>query len=190
MKEKIKKIFKESIDTKKNFLSAHADKIELAAKAIISCYRRGNKVLLFGNGGSAADSQHIAAELLGRFRLDRKPLPAIALNVNTSVLTALANDFGYDETFARQLEGIGKPGDIAIGISTSGNSPNVVKALKKARAMKLVAVAFSGGNGGKLKDAADICLTVPSKNTPRVQETHILLGHIICELVEEGLFKS
>lgn len=157
------------------------------ASEIAAAFRRGNRVLLCGNGGSAADAQHIAAELAGKFKLDRPPLPAVALTTNTSVLTALANDFGYDEVFSRQVRALAAAGDVVIGISTSGRSPNVILALEQARAKGALAVAFTG-SGGALKEAADLCLDVPSSDTPRIQEVHITAGHIICALVEEELF--
>ena len=157
------------------------------ALEIAAAFRRGNKVLLCGNGGSAADAQHIAAELAGKFKLERPPLPAIALTTNTSVLTALANDFGYDEVFSRQVRALAAPGDVVIGISTSGNSPNVILALEEARVKGVLAIAFSGC-GGALKETANLCLDVPTSDTPRIQEAHITAGHIICALVEEELF--
>ncbi len=146
------------------------------------------KVLLFGNGGSAADSQHIAAELMGRFARERRALPAIALTVNTSNLTAISNDYSYEEVFARQIEALGRPGDVAVGISTSGNSPNVVKALERAKAAGLVTQALTGQRGGKCAEVADLALRAPSNDTPRIQELHITVGHIVCDLVEEALF--
>ncbi len=147
----------------------------------------GHKLILFGNGGSAADAQHIAAELVGRFVSDREPVPAVALTTDTSALTAIANDYGYDRVFERQLRGLGKAGDVAIGISTSGDSPNVVRALTAARAAGIAAAGLTGGNGGALKDAADPVLVVPSSETPRIQEMHILVGHLLCAAIERGL---
>lgn len=145
----------------------------------------GNKVLFCGNGGSAADSQHLAAELVGRFVKERRSLAAIALTTDTSILTAVANDYGYDEVFARQVEGLGRSGDVLIGISTSGNSKNIVKAVEMARSIGMHTIAFTGQGGGKLKEICDLTLAVPSNNTARIQEMHILAGHIVCELVEE-----
>jgi len=183
MRELIRQRIKESIDVKERLSEAEIENIEKAAKAIIASLKSGGKVLIFGNGGSAADSQHIAAELVGRFRKERKPLAAIALTTNTSTLTAIANDYGYEAVFSRQVEALAKRGDVALGISTSGNSPNVIEAVKKAKALGLVTIGLSG-DGGKLKAACDILIAVPSKDTPRIQEAHIMIGHIICELVE------
>jgi D-sedoheptulose 7-phosphate isomerase len=157
------------------------------AKVIINAFRGGKKVLLFGNGGSAADAQHIACELAGKFYLDRSPLPAIALTTNTSSLTAIANDYGYDMVFLRQLQKLVQGGDVVIGISTSGSSPNVVAAIGEARRCGAITVAFTG-QGGELKDCADHVISVPSRDTPRIQEAHITAGHIICYLVERELF--
>ena len=148
----------------------------------------GGKILLFGNGGSAADAQHIAAELVGRFKLERRGLPAMALTVNTSSLTAIGNDHGFERIFARQVEALGAPGDIAIGLSTSGNSPSVLRGVESAKSAGLIAIGFTGRTGGALKSRVDYCLQVPSHNTPRVQEAHILIGHVLCEWIEESLF--
>jgi D-sedoheptulose 7-phosphate isomerase len=158
-----------------------------AASTLADCLAAGGHILLCGNGGSAADAQHLAAEFVGRFLKERRAFPAIALHANTSVLTALGNDFGFETVFARQVEAHGRPGDVLVGISTSGNSPNVLQAVVTARQVGLVTVGFSGGSGGQLAKACDICLTVPSSSTPRVQEGHILVGHIICGLVEDAL---
>lgn len=147
----------------------------------------GGKVLLCGNGGSAADAQHIAGELVGRFLRERRPLPALALNANTSVLTALGNDYGFEEVFARQVAALGRPGDVLVAISTSGNSSNVLRAAAVAREMGLKVIGLTGAGGGKLRELCDLCLCVPSTSTPRIQEMHILIGHIICQLVEESL---
>ena len=155
---------------------------------LIDAFRRGRKVILFGNGGSAADAQHIAAEFVGRFAFDRAALPALALSVNTSCITAVGNDYGFDLVFSRQIEALGHAGDVAIGISTSGNSPNVIEAVSVAKKMGLHTIALSGNSGGKLKDAVDHCICVPSNETPRIQECHILIGHIISELVEKAIF--
>jgi D-sedoheptulose 7-phosphate isomerase len=160
------------------------------AELIIKAYRDGKKVILFGNGGSAADAQHIAAEFVGRYYVDRAPLPAIALTVNTSSLTAIGNDYSYDAIFARQLSAFGQEGDIAIGISTSGNSKNVIQALQIAKEKGLITVGFVGRDGGKMKGVVDYCLPIPSNDTPRIQEGHITLGHIICDIVERELFRS
>jgi D-sedoheptulose 7-phosphate isomerase len=190
MDKKIASILKESIDVKQSMLRSQKAPIEKACRQMIRCLKKGGKVILFGNGGSAADCQHIAGELLGRFMMNRRALPAIALTVNTSVLTAISNDFGYDSSFSKQLEALGKKGDIAIAISTSGNSKNVTDAVKKAKKMKLVTIGFSGGNGGSLSRLVDIPIVVPSRSTPRIQESHITIGHAICEIVEQALFSS
>ncbi len=168
-------------------LADQASVIIKIADDMVRAFRNGNKVLLFGNGGSAADAEHIACELSGKFTLYRDPLPAIALTTNTSSLTAIANDFGYEDVFARQLRGLVVKGDIVIGISTSGTSPNVIAALKEGKRRGAVTVAFTGA-GGNLKDIAHRVLSIPSTNTPRIQEAHIVAGHIICYLVEASLF--
>ncbi len=171
----------------KESLQAEAKTVVAIADQLVQALRRGNKVLLFGNGGSAADAQHIACELAGRFSRDREPLAAIALTTNTSSLTAIANDYGYDAVFARQLRGLVKKGDIVIGISTSGSSANVLLAIEEANRSGAVTIALTG-QGGKLKELAHYVLSVPSTSTPRIQEAHITIGHIICHLVEEELF--
>jgi D-sedoheptulose 7-phosphate isomerase len=159
-------------------------------KLLVSALRQGNKILLFGNGGSAADAQHIAAELVGRFASDRPALPAISLAENASSVTAIANDYGFDQVFSRQLEALARPGDVAIAISTSGNSSNVLCGLSTARKMGLPTVALTGKTGGKLKGKVDHCVCVPSNDTARIQECHGLIGHIFAELVEQALFNS
>jgi D-sedoheptulose 7-phosphate isomerase len=171
----------------KESLQADAKTVVAIADQLVRALRRGNKVLLFGNGGSAADAQHIACELAGKFSRDREPLAAIALTTNTSSLTAIANDYGYDEVFARQLRGLVKKGDVVIGISTSGSSANVLLAIEEANRSGAVTIALTG-QGGKLKELAHYVLSVPSTSTPRIQEAHITIGHIICHLVEEELF--
>ena len=153
----------------------------------LDALRSGNKLILFGNGGSAADAQHIAAELVGRFDRDRPPVPAIALTTDTSALTAIANDYGYDQVFQRQLSAIGNSGDVAIGISTSGNSPSVIRALEAGRDKGIAATGFSGGDGGALREISDPLLIVPSTTTARIQEMHIVLGHLLCAAIEDGL---
>lgn len=168
-------------------LDAHAGTVAAMAEAVTAALRAGNTIFFCGNGGSAADSQHLAAELLGRYRLDRAPLPAVALTVDTSALTAIGNDFGFDDIFARQLRGLGKRGDVLVALTTSGNSPNVMKAVAAAREMGVTVLGFTGGSGGALKDASDIALVVPASRTDRIQEMHIACGHLICELVEETL---
>jgi len=170
-------------------LAGQADAIVRVADQIVKAFRRGNKVLLFGNGGSAADAEHIACELSGKFTLYRDPLPAVALTTNTSSLTAIANDFGYNEVFARQLRGLATRGDVVIGISTSGSSPNVIAGMEEAKRMGATTVALTG-RAGKLGDLSDHVIAVPSTNTPRIQESHIVAGHIICYLVEVTLFGS
>jgi D-sedoheptulose 7-phosphate isomerase len=175
----------------KQLLLGSADLVSGMARVsevLIAALKKGNKLLLFGNGGSAADSQHIAAEFVGRFAFDRPALPALALSVNTSALTAIGNDYGFDVVIARQIEALGRAGDVAIGISTSGNSPNVLQGVAAAKKMGLHTVALTGATGGKLKTAVDYCLCAPSNETPRIQECHILIGHIISELAEQTIF--
>jgi len=181
-----------SIEVKKNILRDNnlVKKIDLISQAIIKTYKSNKKVILFGNGGSAADAQHLVGELVNKFYFDRKSLPAIALTVNTSILTAIGNDYSFDQIFSKQLEGIGDEGDIAIGISTSGNSKNIIEGLNFAKKNKLFTIGFSGRNGGKINNIVDVCINVPSDDTPRIQEAHIMIGHIICEIVEKELFKE
>jgi D-sedoheptulose 7-phosphate isomerase len=157
-----------------------------AAQLLISTLTAGNKVLLFGNGGSAADAQHIAAELSGRFRRERRALPAIALTTDTSALTAISNDYGYEAVFARQVEALARPGDLLVGISTSGNSPNVLAGLRAGQQAGAQRLGLTGASGGQMKALCDLCLCIPSDNTARIQEMHILIGHILCEAVEGG----
>jgi len=180
----------ESIKVKERLLSS-AELVSTVAKIVemlVNALEQGKKVLLFGNGGSAADAQHIAAEFVGRFAFDRPALPALALSVNTSSVTAIGNDYGFDQVFSRQIEALAHTDDVAIGISTSGNSPNVVGALLLSREKGLHTIALTGCTGGNLKRAADYCICVPSNDTPRIQECHILIGHIISELVEQTIF--
>jgi D-sedoheptulose 7-phosphate isomerase len=162
--------------------------IARVAEIMVDVFQQGSKVLLFGNGGSAADAQHIAAEFVGRFAVDRPALPALALSVNTSCVTAIGNDYGFDQVFSRQIEALAHAGDVAIGISTSGTSPNVVNGLALCREKGLHTVAFTGCTGGKLNNVADHCICVPSNEAPRIQECHILIGHIISQLVEQTIF--
>ena len=176
----------QSMLTNKELISTAAKVSEILVRSL----KQGNKALIFGNGGSAADAQHIAAEFVGRFAFDRPALPALALSVNGSCVTAIGNDYGFDLVFSRQLEALGRPGDVAIGISTSGNSPNVVKGMVTARKMELHTVALTGAAGGDLKGRVDHCICVPSNETPRIQEGHILIGHIISELVESEMFQK
>jgi len=187
MRDRIKEIFLESIQVKEDLMRAKIEAIMDIAGLAIDSLKKGGKVMFFGNGGSASDSQHLAAELVGRFKKDRTALPAIALTVNTSILTALANDYGYDVVFARQVEALGQKNDLVIGISTSGKARNVVAGIKQARKMGLKTVALTGGDGGELSKAADVALMVPSTVTARIQEAHITIGHIICELIEQEL---
>ncbi|MDR1726025.1 MAG: D-sedoheptulose 7-phosphate isomerase [Bacteroidales bacterium] len=190
MENKIKKIIEESIDVKRQLLEdiEIIKKIQIISEIIINAYRKGNKVLFCGNGGSAADAQHLAAELSGRFYYDRPPLSAEALHVNTSYLTAVANDYSYDVIYSRIVEATGNKGDILIGLSTSGNSKNVILAMEKAKEKEMINIAFTGFGGGLMAANADYLLAVPSKDTPRIQESHIMIGHVICELVESSLF--
>jgi len=171
----------------KKYLQKEARSIMAIADLLVNAFKKRNKVLLFGNGGSAADAQHIACELAGKFYLDRAPLPAIALTTNTSSLTAIGNDYSYEEIFARQVRGLARRGDIVIGISTSGNSVNVLRGIEEAKRLDATTIAFTG-RGGKLKKLADYVLSIPSGDTPRIQEAHITAGHIICYLVEQALF--
>jgi len=181
-----------SIKVKKYILRDNnlVKKIDLISQAIIKAYKSDKKVILFGNGGSAADAQHLVGELVNKFYFDRKSLPAIALTVNTSILTAIGNDYSFDQIFSKQLEGIGEKEDIAIGISTSGNSKNVIEGLKFAKKNKLFTVGFTGKDGGKINNIVDMCINIPSDDTPRIQEAHIMIGHIICEIIERELFKK
>jgi D-sedoheptulose 7-phosphate isomerase len=185
MKHKIEKIFQDSIDTKKKTIAENVDKIVRVVEAIHQSLNKGGKVLFFGNGGSAADSQHIAAEFIGRFQKERKSLAAIALTTDSSILTAIGNDYGFDVIFARQIEGLGNAGDIAFGISTSGNSKNVLEGLKQAKRQKLITIGLLGNAGGAIASLVDIAIIVSSTNTARVQESHICIYHAICEMVEE-----
>ncbi|MDP6647557.1 MAG: D-sedoheptulose 7-phosphate isomerase [Dehalococcoidales bacterium] len=161
--------------------------IEEMVNLILTAYRSGGKVILFGNGGSAADAQHLAGELVGKFKLERQAFPAIALTTNTSILTALSNDYGYETVFGRQVEALATEKDVIVGLSTSGNSPNVIEAIKIAKARGAKTIGLTGGNGGRLAEVADLVLVVPSDNTPQIQEMHITIGHIVCELVESEL---
>ena len=192
MKDRIQKIISDSLEIHTRLIEGHD--LQSSIKKIVSisveAFKNGNKLLLCGNGGSAADAQHIAAELSGRFYKDRPPLHAEALNVNTSFLTAVANDFGYDQTLARMLEACGKKKDILIAISTSGNSNNIIEVLRKARNLDIVTIGFSGQEGGGMQSLCDIMINAPSNNTARIQEIHILCGHIICQLIEEEIFPN
>ncbi|NWG21919.1 MAG: D-sedoheptulose 7-phosphate isomerase [Chloroflexi bacterium] len=176
-----------SIAVKRRVIEAHLPVVAAIAGLVVETLRRGNKLLLCGNGGSAADAQHIAAEFVSRFRRERQGLPAIALTTDTSILTAIGNDYGYERVFARQIEALGRPGDLAIGISTSGESASVIAAMRAARAGGLATAGLSGATGGALRDQVDLCLCVPSQNTARIQETHITVAHVVCEIAEREL---
>ena len=187
MKDFVLKAFSDSAAVKQQFARDQADRIALVAGLMVTAFREGRKVLLFGNGGSATDAAHIAAEFVGRYKRERKPLPAIALATDIAAITCIANDYGFDELFARQVLAHGRKGDIAIAISTSGNSPNVLKGVAAARECGMITVAWTGGTGGKLAGLVDHPFVVPSTVTARIQESHITLGHVLCELVEETL---
>lgn len=190
MKQYIKEQITASYETKQKILANEAlvASIEEVAKMCVALYREDKKTLLAGNGGSAADAQHIAAELVGRYGFDRPSIASIALTTDTSNLTAIGNDYGYDKVFSRQLEGLGSPGDLFIGISTSGNSQNVINAFESAKTKGITTVALVGRDGGKMAEMADVSLIVPSDATPRIQESHILIGHILCDIIEKELF--
>jgi D-sedoheptulose 7-phosphate isomerase len=185
--QRIKDLLYTSADLKKTVADTLSGDILEVANRIKACLQKGGKLILMGNGGSAADAQHIAAELIGRFKKERKAVPAIALTVDTSSLTALGNDYGFDIIFERQLEALGQKNDAVIGISTSGNSKNVVRAMKKANDLGALTIGLLGNNGGKIKDVANLSIVIPSNDTARIQEVHITIGHIICELIEEDL---
>jgi D-sedoheptulose 7-phosphate isomerase len=186
----IKELIQSSIEVKQSLLQDEAlvKQIDTVVEVVTNAFKNGNAVYFAGNGGSAADAQHLAAEFSGRFYKDRKALPSDALHCNSSYLTAVANDYSYDVIYSRLLEGLAKKGDVLVGISTSGNSGNIVKAFEMAASMGVVTVGFTGANGGKMKNMADYLINVPSNITPRIQESHILVGHIICELVEINIF--
>ena len=192
MKSRINKCIASSVESHTRVLKDVnlQENIEKIVKKSIAAFKSDKKMLLCGNGGSASDAQHIAAELSGRFYSDRPPLYAEALHVNSSYITAVANDYGYESTYARMVEAAGREGDVFIGISTSGNSPNVVNAMKKAKEIGMLTVGFIGKDGGKMKEICDIMICIPSKDTPRIQEAHILVGHIICQLIEEEMFSN
>jgi len=192
MTAQIKAIVQASISVKQQILNDEnlVKNIETVTNKIIEAFNSGNKVLFCGNGGSAADAQHLAAEFSGRFYTDRNPLPSEALHCNTSYLTAVANDYGYDAVYSRLLKGMGKSGDILVGLSTSGNSKNILAAFEQAQQMDITTVGMTGLSGGKMKDLSDFLINVPSDDTPRIQECHITIGHIICQIVEERLFAS
>ncbi len=190
MKEYIKDQIKKSYETKQDVYNNDEllNKIEEVAKKCVALYKTDKKTILAGNGGSAADAQHIAAELVGRYGFDRPSIPSLALTTDTSALTAIGNDYGYDQVFSRQLDGMGQSGDIFIGISTSGNSQNLINAFEVAKKKNILSVALVGKDGGKMAKMADIALVIPSNSTPRIQESHILIGHIICDIIEKEIF--
>ncbi len=189
MKTSISSIFSASITAKQHFLQENEASLERVIHTLVRAFRDGKKLLLFGNGGSAADAQHIAAEFVNRYLIERPPLPALALTTDSSALTSIANDYGAEEVFAKQLQALGKAGDVAIAISTSGNSPNIVRGLEICRALGIHTVGLTGGSGGKIAMLVDHLLCVSSTTvTPRIQETHILVGHVICEMVDQLLF--
>jgi D-sedoheptulose 7-phosphate isomerase len=176
-----------SIEVHSRLMAVCLSDMTAAADALLLAYRAGHKALFFGNGGSAGDAQHLAAEFLGRYLLDRKPLPAVALHVNTSALTAIANDYGYEHVFSRQIQALGAPGDVAVALSTSGNSQSVVDGVTCARQMGLYTIGLTGASGGRLHGLVDTLIAIPSEETPRIQECHILVGHALCDVVEQGI---
>ncbi len=190
MKKIIEKIIEESIKVKKDSLSCNLDAIQETVVAITEAFQKGGKAIFFGNGGSAADSQHIAAEFIGRFQKERKSLPGIALTTDTSILTCLGNDYGFDIVFSRQIEGIAKENDVVVTFSTSGNSKNVLLGVEQAKKMGLKTISFTGCDGGKLAKLTDISIVIPSKVTARVQEAHICIAHAVCELVENSFVNN
>lgn len=190
MKKAIENIINSSIAVKRKLVDSELENIEKAVQVVEDCILKGGKLLLFGNGGSAADSQHIAAEFVGRFKLERKAVPALALTTNSSVITALSNDYGYDVSFKRQLEAFGTKGDVVIAISTSGNAKNVLEAVKEAKEKKMKTIALTGCGGGALLKLCDISIVAASDDTARIQEAHILIGHIIAEIAESDIFRK
>ncbi len=190
MKEFAIKAFDYSAEIKRRFARDHADRIVQVAQLIGGAFQAGHKVLLFGNGGSSTDAAHIAAEFVGRYKRERAPLPAIALATDIAAITCIANDYGFEELFARQVQAHGQRGDVAIAISTSGNSPNVLKGVEAAKALGLTTIAWTGGTGGKLAGMVDYAFVVPSTLTARIQESHITLGHVLCELIEDHVLAN
>jgi D-sedoheptulose 7-phosphate isomerase len=190
MKNEIIQAFQESADVKVRFIRKNAEVLAQVIKMVVEAFKGGNKILLFGNGGSAADAQHIAAEFVNRFVMERPPLPAIALTTDTSILTSISNDYGFADSFSKQVKALGRPGDVAIGISTSGAAPNVTKAVKVAREMGLKTVGIAGKDGGALAKLVDIALVVDSQSVPRIQEVHITIGHVLCGMVDQMLFQE
>ncbi|PKN17733.1 MAG: phosphoheptose isomerase [Deltaproteobacteria bacterium HGW-Deltaproteobacteria-6] len=190
MKDHIVKLFKESCRVKEAFINDNLGKLVSVIEVLTAALKAGNKIMIFGNGGSAADAQHLAAEFVNRFIIERPPLPAIALTTDTSVITSIGNDYDFSEIFAKQIRALGQQGDVAWGISTSGNSPNVLKGLEQAKKMGLVTLAFTGKDGGSIAQTADYSLNVSSNSTARIQEAHITAGHAVCELVDIKLFQK
>ncbi|RJX25643.1 MAG: SIS domain-containing protein [Desulfurivibrio sp.] len=190
MENILRRSLADSIAAKENFYRDHRQQLFLLVDWVLACFRAGNKLMICGNGGSAADAQHLAAEFVNRFLISRAPLPAIALTTDTSILTSVGNDFSYDDIFAKQVEALGKKGDILLGISTSGNSPNVLRAFDAAKKLGARTVALTGGSGGKLAGEAELALIVPSDRTPHIQEAHLWIEHMLCWLVDERLFGS
>ena len=186
----ISESLKHSIAAKEALVATHLAEIKQLAQWMIDTIKRGNKLMIFGNGGSAADAQHIAAEFVNRYQIERPPLPAIALTTDTSILTSISNDYGYIDSFSKQVKALGKEGDVAIGISTSGTAANVIKAIKAAKEMGLKTISLTGGDGGDLAKLTDIALVVDSPITPRIQEVHITIGHVLCEMVDRMLFQK
>jgi D-sedoheptulose 7-phosphate isomerase len=190
MKKKILGLFKESAAVKQQFAESHIETISEVSRIIAGAFNEGKKLILFGNGGSSTDASHIAAEFVNRFQMERPPLPAIALNTDMAVITAIGNDYGFSEVFSKQLKALANEGDVVIAISTSGASKNVLKALEVAKRKKLKTVAFTGAKGNKLSSKVDHAFVVPSEITARIQETHITLGHVLCQMIEEVLFEA
>ncbi len=183
----LRKNIESSIEVHSRLLKACLPAMTVAADALIAAYRSGHKALFFGNGGSAADAQHLAAEFLGRYLRERQPLPAVALHSNASAVTSIANDYGYEQVFSRQLQALATAGDVAVAISTSGNSPNVIEAVSSAREMGVYTIGLTGSSGGRMRGLVDVLIAVPSEETPRVQECHILVGHALCDAVEQAI---
>jgi D-sedoheptulose 7-phosphate isomerase len=183
----LRKNIESSIQVHALLLEACLPAMAVAADALIAAYRGGRKALFFGNGGSAADAQHLAAEFLGRYLIERRPLPALALHTDTSAVTSIANDYGYEHVFSRQIQGLGIAGDVAIGISTSGNSPNILEGLRVAHQMGLYTIGLTGAGGGSMRELVDVLIAAPSSETPRIQECHILVGHALCDAVERAI---
>ena len=186
----LRKNIESSIEVHSQLLKACLPAMTVAADALIAAYRSGRKALFFGNGGSAADAQHLAAEFLGRYLLERPPMPAVALHANTSAVTAIANDYGYDHVFSRQLQALAVAGDVAVGISTSGNSRNITDALRVARKMGVYTIGLTGASGGRMRELVDVLIAAPSNETPRIQECHLLVGHALCDAVEQAVFAA